>query len=141
MQDKMHEVLEMLEADDRDLFCYRGVISYENVIRLRQTLLKARLRNRSKASLVLTTNGGDANEAYRLARFFQESYGQLGGFRVVVLGPCKSAGTLVAVGATELAMGPLGELGPLDVQLAKQDEIAIQSSGLNTLGALATLQS
>ncbi|MDE0620724.1 MAG: hypothetical protein OXH83_03530 [Bryobacterales bacterium] len=37
-------------------------------------------------------------------------------------------------------MGLFGELGPLDVQLAKRDEIALQASGLDTLGALATVQ-
>ena len=37
-------------------------------------------------------------------------------------------------------MGPFAKLGPLDVQLAKLDEIALQTSGLDTWGALATLQ-
>ncbi len=30
-----------------------------------------------------------------------------------VIGPCKSAGTLVAIGAHEIAFAPHGELGPL----------------------------
>ncbi len=72
-----------------------------------------------------------------MARWLQDSYG---GFRIVVLGPCKSAGTLAAVGAGELAMGPFGELGPLDVQLAKPDEIAVRMSSLDTLGSLQLLQ-
>ena len=62
-------------------------------------------------------------------------------FRVVVMGPCKSSGTLVAVGAHELAFGLLGELGPLDIQLTKPDEIAVTNSGLDTLSALAIMRS
>ena len=62
-------------------------------------------------------------------------------FRVVVMGPCKSAGTLVAVGAHELAFGIFGELGPLDIQLTKPDEIAVTNSALDTLGALAIMRS
>jgi ClpP class serine protease len=40
-----------------------------------------------------------------------------------VSGYCKSAGTLIALGANELAFGEHGELGPLDVQIAKRDEV------------------
>ena len=141
MQDRAKQALESLAADDRDLYCFSGLILRENVFKFIPILEKARQRSRSKASLVLTTHGGDANQAYRLARLFQESYGGAAGFRLVVVGPCKSAGTLVSLGAAEIAMGPLGELGPLDVQLAKRDEIALHTSGLDTLGALATMQS
>ena len=36
---------------------------------------------------------------------------------------CKSAGTLLLIGATSLIISDRGELGPLDVQLSKPDEI------------------
>lgn len=137
--DQAQQTLKLLADEGRDLFLYSGEITQSNVNRVIAILMKARSRKRTKASLVLTTPGGDANHAYRLARLFQERYGPEN-FRLVVLGPCKSAGTLVAIGAGELAMGPFGELGPLDVQLAKRDEIAIRRSGLDTLGALAMLQ-
>ena len=134
------KLLEALEREDRDLLVYSGTISRPNLDRFIPTLVEAKSRNRKRISLVLSTYGGDAHCAYRLARLIQELY-ESQGFRVVVLGPCKSAGTLVAVGAAELAMSPFGELGPLDVQLAKDDEIAVRTSGLDTLGALAMLQS
>lgn len=81
-------------------------------------------------SLILTTFGGDAHAAYRLTRILKATYET---FRILIVGPCKSAGTLVALGADEIAFGPFGELGPLDVQLRKKDELVSLSSGLDTL--------
>lgn len=51
--------------------------------------------------------------------------------RLVVPSFCKSAGTLVAIAADELAIGDLGELGPLDVQVRKHNEMAENSSDLD----------
>ncbi len=138
---RAEKLLKALEQEDRDLLVYSGAISKPNLDRFISVLVEAKSRQRTKISLVLSTYGGDAHCAYRLARLIQDLYGLDGGFRLVVLGPCKSAGTLIAVGASELAMSPFGELGPLDVQLAKDDEIAVRTSGLDTLGALAMLQS
>src|SRR5262249_16550171 len=76
---------------------------------------------------------GDAHTAYRMGRLLQDVYDEL---RLLVAGPCKSAGTLLAVAADQLAFGPFGELGPLDVQLAKKDELIFAASGLDTLQAL-----
>lgn len=133
--------IEELRKDDRDLYFYSGEITSEVITECFYVLLRAKTeRKRSKASLVLTTPGGDAHHAYRLARLFQELYGGQGNFRVVVHGPCKSAGTLIAIGASELSMSLFGELGPLDVQISKTDEIGPTSSGLDTLGALQILE-
>ena len=85
---------------------------------------------------ILATAGGDADAAYRLATVLQDNYERL---TCYVAGYCKSAGTLVAIGAHELVMGDFGELGPLDVQLSKEDEIAERRSGLTVLSALKTL--
>lgn len=56
--------------------------------------------------LILTTEGGDANAGFRMARCLQSCYGR---FTVVVPGWCKSAGTLICVGAHNLLIGDLGE--------------------------------
>src|SRR5262249_42747467 len=53
--------------------------------------------------------------------------------------PCKSAGTLMALGADELAFGAEGELGPLDIQLTKPDEIFVLGSGLDVLQAVSMI--
>ena len=82
------------------------------------------------------TYGGDAHVAYRLASVLQEQYTRVACY---VTGYCKSAGTLVAIGAHEFIMADRGELGPLDVQISKEDEIGEHRSGLTALSALETL--
>ena len=59
---------------------------------------------------------------------------------IVVPGWCKSAGTLMCTGAHRLQIGPLGELGPLDVQLIRTDTLGEVSSGLTIDTAIEKLQ-
>jgi hypothetical protein len=58
---------------------------------------------------------------------------------VLIFGVCKSAGTLAVLGADEIVMGPFGELGPLDIQLSKEDSLASRSSGLDIFQSLSIL--
>jgi hypothetical protein len=94
-------------------------------------------KRRKNVFLILTTSGGTADCAFRIARCLQECYET---FTAVVPGWCKSAGTLLCIGAYDLVIGDLGELGPLDVQLAKPDELALISSGLNIDSAFRSLR-
>jgi hypothetical protein len=80
-----------------------------------------------KFNLFLMTGGGDADAAYLLARYLQDSYKK---FTIIIPGPCKSAGTLIALGAHEIVMGVQGELGPVDAQMAKKDEYSDRESAL-----------
>ena len=59
--------------------------------------------------------------------------------KLLVVGPCKSAGTIIAIGSDIVSFGYRGELGPLDVQLSKEDEILGANSGLDRTQALALL--
>lgn len=86
--------------------------------------------------LFLTTHGGYASQAYRIARIFQRTTGK---FYLCIPSYCKSAGTLIALGATELFLAPAAELGPLDVQLHRRDEIGERRSGMVVRTALAGL--
>ena len=86
------------------------------------------------ATVFLTTNGGDPDGAFRIARCLRHHYDN--GFRLVVPSWCKSAGTLIAIAADELAIGDLGELGPLDIQVNKGSELYEHSSGLDLQEAL-----
>lgn len=87
--------------------------------------------------LILTTEGGSADAAFRMARCLQSCYRR---YTAVVPGWCKSAGTLICIGAHNLLIGDLGELGPLDVQLAKPDELGLISSGLTIDSSFRSLQ-
>lgn len=97
----------------------------------------ARRVRRKNVVLLLTTEGGNADSAFRMMRFLQARYERV---TVVVAGWCKSAGTLMCIGAHELVMGDSGELGPLDVQIVKADEMDEQKSGLVAEAAFEKLQ-
>ena len=87
--------------------------------------------------LILVTYGGAADAAYKMARFLQEHYE-----RVTVFVPteCKSAGTILAIGAHEIVVSEFGQLGPLDVQVLKQDELFERGSGASVVAAMDLLK-
>ena len=95
-----------------------------------------RRRRRETVIFLLVTEGGSADAAYRIARCLQSLYER---FVLFVSGYCKSAGTLLGLGAHEVVIADRGELGPLDVQLRKEDELFQMRSGLTVLSALSTL--
>lgn len=86
-----------------------------------------------KCTVFLTTFGGDPHGGYRVARCLRHHYKHV---RLVIPSFCKSAGTLIAISADQLAIGDLGELGPLDIQVSKPSEIQERSSGLDIIQAL-----
>jgi len=130
------QVNALLEEFQSDLYVYSGPIEDSGVDQLCRKIAAKGKAKRTNVSLFLTTHGGDAHGAYRLARWLQRSYEKI---RLLVAGPCKSAGTLLAVGSNHLAFGDYGELGPLDIQINKPDEIFNMESGLDTLQALTTV--
>ncbi|MER8407156.1 hypothetical protein NKH16_20880 [Mesorhizobium sp. M1307] len=122
------------EIYDADIILYSGDISDVGFGKIVETILTT--RNRENIVLVMTTNGGSANSAYQIARFIQKVYKK---FYLYAPSYCKSAGTIVALGAHELIMDPFSELGPLDVQLLKQNELGARKSGLLTKSAFEGL--
>lgn len=63
--------------------------------------------------LLLDTPGGDGESAIRLVRSAQARCRE---FTVIVPNQAKSAGTLLAMGAHKILMGPTSDLGPVDPQ-------------------------
>jgi hypothetical protein len=118
-----------------DVFFYNGPMASPADLHFVESVFKAKKHDR--ATLFLTTNGGDPDAAYKKSRYLQDKYSYL---TVVIAGRCKSAGTLLAIGANELAFMPYGELGPLDIQLAKVDRFDQLQSGLAIQDALNTLE-
>jgi hypothetical protein len=104
----------------------------------RQVIEACIKRKRQKnVILILVTTGGNADVAYRIARCLQDKYEA---FTCFIPGICKSAGTIMALGANDLIISDQGEMGPLDVQLYKSDELWELSSGLTAMDALNTMQ-
>lgn len=120
---------------DGDIFLYYGDILRDGYHKI-SGILEQKTAKNPKACLILITLGGDANAAYRIARVLNHYYN-----RVEILIPdiCKSAGTLLCIGAHNLIIGNRGELGPLDVQISKPDELFESMSGLDIIQAVNAL--
>lgn len=101
------------------------------------SVLIADNQQHEKCTIFLTTRGGDPDAGFRIARCLQHHYKHI---RLVIPSRCKSAGTLIAIGAHELAIGNLGELGPLDIQVLKASELQERSSGLDIIQALEAVE-
>jgi len=101
-------------------------------------LCSAMERKRRNAFLLLVTEGGDPDVAYRISRAIQNNYKE-GTFYCFISGFCKSAGTLLALGAHELVFSDHGEVGPIDVQMGKKDELWEWQSGLTVNASLSSL--
>lgn len=117
------------------MICYAGEVNragYESVC---EVLAK---KQSDRALLVLSTPGGDAHAGFRIARALQHTYDE---FDALVPRYCKSAGTLILIGAKRLYLADRSELGPLDVQVKKGDELVGVNSGLDIFQAINYLQS
>lgn len=121
--------------DTVDVITYAGEISIRGYEAVCDVLSR---RQSERAMLVLSTPGGDPHAGFRIARALQHAYG---GFDALVPRYCKSAGTLVLIGAQKLFLDDMSELGPLDVQVKKSDEVIGRNSGLDILQAVGYLQS
>ncbi len=134
--DQLAPLVEQIATQhNADVFYYAGPISpggYESI-----TQCCVAHTPKKNACLFLATYGGDPHAAYRIARALRHNYEKL---HIFVPRECKSAGTLLVIGATSLIISDRGELGPLDVQLSKPDEIFERSSGLDIMQAIYVLR-
>ncbi|MBW4648059.1 MAG: hypothetical protein KME06_05075 [Kastovskya adunca ATA6-11-RM4] len=127
----IQDVSENLRAD---VLLFSADIDYESADVLIE-LIRGVKNRRENVALVLSTYGGDPDAAYRITRILQDKYKK---FFLLVFGFCKSAGTLIALGADEIVMSDFAELGPLDVQVYRDDDFR-RSSGLDIQQALNVL--
>ncbi|HEX6503230.1 MAG TPA: hypothetical protein VF011_08270, partial [Terriglobales bacterium] len=127
----------LAEALNADVFVYNAPMERGNDRKVIATV-GARQRRRANVLLLLVTEGGDPDVAYRISRCFQFSYPE-GKFFCFISGFCKSAGALVALGAYELIFSEHGEIGPIDVQMGKKDELWEWQSGLTVNASLSAL--
>lgn len=132
-------IRDVAEENAAEVFIYSGMIDDEGHSKLNQLACQFGGQRARNVLLYITTYGGDADCAFRIARLIQRKYSE-GKFTIYVNTICKSAGALIAIGADEIIMSELSELGPLDVQLAKPDALAERTSGLTPKQALNTLQ-
>ena len=91
------------------------------------TALESIAKPKKSIFFVLVTFGGDPHAAYRIARELQLRYERV---ILCIAGDCYSAGTLVVLSAHEVVIADRGNLGPIDVQILKKDELREYISGL-----------
>lgn len=133
--DELNElILRIADQNKSDFYIFCGTISDETVDVFIK-LLRDKIDKKSNCSLILTTYGGDPDAGYRLVRAIKRYYKD---FYLYVFGSCKSTGTLIALGSDKIIMSDFGEFGPLDIQLAKDDELS-NTSGLSYLQSLTSL--
>jgi hypothetical protein len=125
-----------IKATDRDLLVFSGSIDSDNTDDFVSKLVSYEQR-RDRASLFLCTYGGDPHAAYRMARALRRCYPR--DVRILIPSYCKSAGTMIALCADSLGFSDFGELGPLDTQLSRPDEIMQRASGLEIFSTLEHL--
>ncbi|MFC5848374.1 SDH family Clp fold serine proteinase [Deinococcus petrolearius] len=121
----------LANSADADIYVLSGEISRAMADQVIDAISSS--KDKENAYLLLTTYGGSADAAYLIANTFKKFYEK---FTLVVFGYCKSAGTLIALGADEIVMALHAELGPLDVQILKENELGSQSSGLDIFKTL-----
>ncbi|UJF24312.1 hypothetical protein L0B52_08240 [Suttonella sp. R2A3] len=125
-----------LDKYDGHVILYYGGISREGYQKLSGALERIE-EKKKKVCLVLITYGGDPDPGYRIARALKHHFHEV---EILIPDICKSAGTLICIGANKLIFGDRGELGPLDIQLSKPDEIFESMSGLDIIQALNALE-
>jgi hypothetical protein len=97
--------------------------------------LKARNRTRENdVLLLLMSSGGKIEPAYQISKICKKFSNSK--FVVCVPRYAKSAATLIALGADQIHMGMLGELGPIDPQFQGLPALAV-ARALETLAELA----
>ena len=123
------------EKHGSDVLVFSGALDYPSALAVVDACSSRRRRRR--VHLFLCTFGGQADAAFQIGRCLQRSYDHI---TVVINGLCKSAGTLLALCADELVVSDYGELGPLDVQIRREDEVGERRSGMTPKRALISLQ-
>ena len=139
MKETIAEALRAYQTtNDVDVWAYCGSIErsgYEELC----TLFEENDSPRTNATLVLCTYGGDPHAAFRIARALSHRYPN-GKISTLVPAWCKSAGTLICIGSNQLILCDAAELGPLDVQVQKPDEMIGRISGLDILRGMESLK-
>lgn len=84
----------------------QDIIPYEDML--------TSIGNTETISLILHSPGGDPNAAEKIIKMTR-NYCE--NFKIIIPNSAKSAATLISLGADEIMMGHLSELGPIDPQI------------------------
>lgn len=103
------------ESRSRAVVLYHSTVEEDTVLPLYRCLRL--LGHREQLDVVVSTNGGSIQAARQLLFLLREFTDKL---NVLVPRRARSAGTLLCLGADELVLGPLAELGPIDANMGAE---------------------
>ena len=118
-------IREYQEANACRLVVMKDYIFAHNITPFEDTLFDA--NPDEDLHLMLDTLGGDGETALRLIRQAQSRCREL---TIIVPDQAKSAGTLFALGAHHIYMGPTSDLGPIDPQLMLPDNSIVAARAI-----------
>ncbi len=117
------EIIKKIQKPDTPLICYvagiRAQISRDDVIGFMEVLHN--IKKGTDLDLLLNTPGGDIDTAEKLVSLLHAWVGEDHNLRVIIPDYAKSAGTLMALGASKIIMSDSSELGPIDPQVVLND--------------------
>lgn len=135
------EVAEILKPGDlAERYCCLGILSLDHSIdqwildRIYGALTSSNAHLQKDVLLILLSQGGSIEPAYQISKICRGLAKKK--FVVAVPRQAKSAATLIALGADQIHMGPLGQLGPIDPQLGGLPALGV-SQALELIASLS----
>ncbi len=134
------EISEILKVHGLDHNCCLAILEPEDNIdsfdldQIFTALKEINPHHSKRVVLFVISAGGAIEQAYQISKLCKSF--ALGQFIVVVTRHAKSAATMVAIGADEIHMGPLGQLGPIDPQIGGMPALGV-SQALKTIASMA----
>jgi Serine dehydrogenase proteinase len=119
------QLLEMQATRGNPVVFWSSSINEDAVCMLYECL--RRIGPTRRLDLVLSTTGGVITVARRLALLLHEFTQHL---TILVPYQARSAGTLLCLGANELVLGPMAELGPIDAHIRSADDSSHDMPGM-----------
>lgn len=107
-----------------DILLFTGGIMYGALSKLQDVLRALENNGNEDIYVLIGTSGGNPHEAFQMMQLLHCYYRHI---YVVLLGGCYSAGTLFALGAHKIFMSHSANLGPLDIQMRREDDISRMS--------------
>jgi hypothetical protein len=117
----VREVYEILQSEGTDGYCCLSLLEPDDSINaadldaIFSALSSENAKHDKDILLLLLCRGGSIEPAYQISKICKVFARNR--FVVAVPRQAESAATLIALGADEVHMGPLGQLGPIDPQL------------------------
>ena len=137
-----NEVGEILVRGNQNDACWLALLEPDNSVdsydldHIFSALTKTNPGKNKDVVLVVLSRGGEAEPAYQISKLCKSFARDK--FITVVPRHAKSAATLIAIGADEIHMGPLGQLGPIDPQIGGLPALGV-SQALKTIASVSQL--